>query len=243
MDHIKIWESFDDRLYDKITESEYRKICRGNKDDFVYSCTVIHEAGAWINQQLRIEALLGADAIYPNRIPLGGTLFDPTPKSILPTFVRKKHNKPYRNAIKLNYPSNTTPISAREVNRNLQLFAGFKHIWVVVSSLDSPNERWLLFADGTKDQDKLIDLITNGPVEIHQITVHGMGIGGGYKVTFMDDDWVMLETVVSSRRIDDPWRFVRIKGERPRLRIEYFKCDGFKGVAQVIKPFIYTYSL
>jgi hypothetical protein len=228
MNTIKHLESIDDRLYEKITESKYRKICRGYRDDLIYECTVIHEAGAWIN--------FGS-------LPLGGTLFDPTPKSILPAFFRKKHNKPNRNAIKLNYPSNTVPISARESSRYLQLFAGFKHIWVVVSSLDSPNERCLLFADGTKDQDKLIDLITNGPVEIHQITVHGRGIGGGYMVTFMDDDWVMLETVVSSRKIDDPWRFVRIKGEIPRLRMEYFKCDGFKGVAQVIKPFIYTYSL
>jgi len=228
-------------LYDNITESEYKKICRGNKNDLVYDCTVIHEAGASIKQLLRIEAVLGADGIFG--IPLGFNVFDPTPKSILPTFVRKKHNKPYRNSIKLDYPSNTVPISSREGSRYLQLFAGFKNILAVVSSLDSPNERWLLLAEGTKDQDKLIDLITNGPVEIHQITVHGRAIGGGYKVTFMDDDWVMLETVVSSRRLDDPWRFVRIKGERPHLRKEYFKCDGFKGVAQVIKPFIYTYSL
>ena len=204
MNTIKLWESFEDKLFQEVTQSSYSLFIDGHKGDRVWLCTEVGRLWAQVK---------------PMQQPTGD--FYPNPKSLVPAFLG---NKPYK-SYKLDYPSNTVPISKKEVSKYLDLFPDFKDLMAVVSREDTPDDRYLLFPYYRDNgPHRLVKLITNGPVETHQITIavckdnRGRDTGG-YKLTFMDDDWVMVEAI----------HHFTSNG------YNFFKCDGFKGVVQAIK--------
>lgn len=209
MAHIKLWESFEEKLFREITQSEYVKSIDGRKGDYVWSRTNV--STRWVSV---------------NHRPTPVVQFDPYPKSLLPALLRRGHQKPYPMAYRLDYPCNTVPISNRAVSAYLGLFPELRDLIAVVSREDSPNDRYVVFTEPTSvwpvrlegDVDRLVDLITKGPVDTHQIAVCDRSIGG-YKLTFMDDDWVMLEA----------------NHEFTSNGHDFIKCDGFAGVVQAIK--------
>ena len=194
-------------MFQEITQSSYSLFIDGHKGDRVWLCT---EVGP-----------LWAAVIHRPQHPQPTGDFYPYPKSLLPAFLRERPYKSY----KLDYPSNTVPVTKKEVSKYLGLFADFNDLMAVVSRDNTPDERYLLFPYYRDNgPGRLTKLITTGPVETHQITIAGCKDNrgrdmGGYKLTFMNDDWVMVET----------------RHDFTSNGHNYFKCDGFKGVVQAIK--------
>ena len=163
--------------------------------------------------------------------PVRPVKFDPAPKSPLPAWARRPQDRPHDNAYPVPGPINTVPISNKMASWYLALLSGgqqageLTEVYAVVSTPDS-DERYLLgFRYLTRmatSPSKVVETITKGSVETHQLTVktnpHDV-----IQLTFLDDDWVLLHSI----------RRVVLTGVEGNQR-GYFKCDGYAGVAQAM---------
>jgi len=170
---------------------------------------------------------LDIDTSYHIRggLPMKPVKFDPAPKSPLPAWVRRPQDRPHDNAYRVDGPVNTVPINNKMASWYLELLSGgkqageFNQVLAVVSTPDS-DERYLL---GFTSPSKVVETITKGSVETHQMTVKSE-TSEVTQLTFLDDDWVLIQS-----------RHLYGRANNPDIKKEHFKCDGHEGVAQALK--------
>jgi hypothetical protein len=212
---IKLYEAQEGRLFTKVRRQEYRALIEGNEGDDVWLCTEVGRAYA------------GPSLPRPGP-GLRFDTFDPAPRSLVPDFLRKEHLRPFEEAYRLKYPSNTAPISSKEASAYLGMFSDLIHLGVVVSRRGSEGGRYLLFAKDSVQRRQLVGLMTRGSVETHQITVYAPSTGG-CKLTFVEDDWVVVENS---------------RGTKERFQeMGYYKCDGREGVAELLRVIRFDHAL
>jgi hypothetical protein len=214
MRYLKVFESHGTQGFKEIKRERYEMEIFGGVGDKLWSSTEV----------------MSFCARPVHKSPVA--TFDPSPDSLMPAFARRAYLRPHKNAVKLDYPSNTVPITPSAAIKYLKLFVDLNNrgrirdLIVVVSHEDSPDDRYLLHSsiamEKWRGHEELVGLMTNAPVEFHQLTIWVIN-DGGYTLTFLDDGWVMFHALSGLEPGSNHFNY---KG--------WFKCDGRDGVAQAL---------